>query len=310
MSGRRWIRIALAVGAALASLFDAKAATRPERLTIADPVAGAVEIGVWTPEGEEAGRPLVVISHGSGGDYLSHSDTAQALAGAGFVVAALTHSGDNWRDRSLVAAIWQRPRQLRLLVDYMTGTWPGRARIDAAKIGAFGFSAGGFTVLVAGGGRPDLGRVRDHCSAHPDFFDCRIASAAAPFLPLLPRVDWAHDSRIRALVVAAPALGYTFGQEGLAAVRAPVQLWSGDSDEILPHRFYAEPVREALAGRVDYRLVPGAGHFDFLAPCTTEAAVARPQLCTSLPGFDRSAFHDVLNGAVIAFFRDRLVRRD
>jgi len=310
MNKRRWLRIALAAGAALLSFFDAKATPRAERLTIVDPVSGPVEIGVWTPEGDEAKRPLIVISHGSGGDYLSHSDTAQALAGAGFVVAALTHSGDNWRDQSLVAAIWHRPRQLRLLVDYMTGEWPARSRIDADRIGAFGFSAGGFTVLVAAGGTPDLGRIRDHCTAHPGFFDCRIASAARPLLPLLSRIVWTHDSRIRALVVAAPALGYTFGREGLAAVRAPVQLWSGDSDEILPHSFYAEPVRDELPGRVEYRLVAGAGHFDFLAPCSAAAARARPHLCTSGPGFDRVAFHDSLNRDAVRFFQESLARRE
>ena len=31
--------------------------------------------------------------------------------------------------------------------------------------------------------------------------------------------------RIRAVVSAAPALGYAFGKEGLAKVRQPLQLW-------------------------------------------------------------------------------------
>jgi predicted dienelactone hydrolase len=42
----------------------------------------------------------VVISHGNGGDDLTHIDTAMALANAGYVVAALTHTGDNPRDQS------------------------------------------------------------------------------------------------------------------------------------------------------------------------------------------------------------------
>ena len=39
--------------------------------------------------------PLVVFSHGTAGWFGGHHDTAAALADAGFVVAAINHSGDN-----------------------------------------------------------------------------------------------------------------------------------------------------------------------------------------------------------------------
>ena len=64
----------------------------------------------------------------------------------GFVVAALSHNGDSWRDPSNPTAIWERPRQLKLLTDYMLGAWRDRGRIDANRVGAFGFSAGGLTM--------------------------------------------------------------------------------------------------------------------------------------------------------------------
>ena len=40
-----------------------------------------------------------------------------------------------------------RTRQLSVLIDYMTQAWEGRVGVDADRVGAFGFSAGGFTVL-------------------------------------------------------------------------------------------------------------------------------------------------------------------
>src|SRR6202041_1717486 len=40
-----------------------------------------------------AALPLVVISHGTGGSAAGHYDTALALADAGFVVVALSHTG-------------------------------------------------------------------------------------------------------------------------------------------------------------------------------------------------------------------------
>ncbi|HEX7946965.1 MAG TPA: dienelactone hydrolase, partial [Phenylobacterium sp.] len=54
------------------------------------------------PDAPVTGRahPLVVISHGTGGSLVDHYDTAIALAHAGFVVAAITHTGDTRGDRS------------------------------------------------------------------------------------------------------------------------------------------------------------------------------------------------------------------
>lgn len=46
--------------------------------------------------------PLVVLSHGRAGWVGLHHDTAAALADAGFVVAAINHSGDNAFDTSRV----------------------------------------------------------------------------------------------------------------------------------------------------------------------------------------------------------------
>lgn len=267
----------------------------------------AVEVGVWSPP-PVAGqrRPLIVISHGNGGDFRSHEATARALASAGFVVAALTHTGDNWRDQSRATDVALRPRQLGLLVDYMLTRWDGHEGLDPTRVGAFGFSAGGFTVLTAAGGRPDLSQVIPHCRDHPGFYDCRlIASADAMARPAAAQV-WSHDPRIRAVVAAAPALGFTFGRDGLAGVAQPVQLWRAGADQILPAPFYAEPVRDGLPTPPEYHVVEGAGHFDFLPPCSAQLAAAAPAICAPTPGFDRAAFHARFEQQVIAFFRRTL----
>ncbi|EIZ81170.1 dienelactone hydrolase [Novosphingobium sp. Rr 2-17] len=282
-----------------------------------------IEVGIWypasgTPSYQRLGlyaqdvvpnasvpaerHPLVVISHGTGGDFAGHVDTAVALARAGFIVAALTHPGDNWRDNSRATQIEGRPAALSAVITYMIRTWPGRAAIDPDRIGAFGFSAGGLTVLAAIGGRPDLSRLAGHCAQHPDFFDCALLKAqprseAAPW----PRL---RDARIKVAVIAAPALGFAFDRAGLSQVRVPVQLWRADDDHILPAPFYADAVRAALPTRPEFHSVPGAGHFDFLAPCADPASM--PQLCQSAPGFDRSAFHASFDAAVVKFFTAKL----
>lgn len=277
---------------------------RYERLTFEAASAEPIEIGIWSPDDDRIQLPLVVISHGTGGDFRSHIDTAEALARAGFVAAAVTHPGDKWRDSSQAFAVWRRPRHLRRAIDYVLQQWPGRRRVDSGRIGAFGFSAGGFTVLVAAGGVPDLTRIAGHCRANPRFFDCGIAPNAP--LQLARLISWSHEPRLRAIAVAAPALGFAFEPQGLRGVTLPVQLWRAEQDQVLPHPLYAEAVRRSLPAAPEYHVVPQAGHFDFLSPCHQEAAALRQQLCSSASGFDRAAFHERMNGELIRFFTRHL----
>jgi predicted dienelactone hydrolase len=319
------------LGAALAAVLtlsagQALAAVGFQHFTIPDPEGKPIEVGVWyptdaqaRPERLELGSqtvardapvkgehlPLVVMSHGHGGSYAGHVDTAIALARAGYVAAALTHTGDNWADMSMGTRIWERPRQLKVLTDYMVGDWRGHGHIDAGRIGAFGFSAGGFTVLVEAGGEPDLRKVEGHCRDHPQFETCQIVRSQP--LPYDLKVSWTHDRRIRAVVSAAPAIGFTFGREGLKSVRQPVQLWRAENDQVLPAPYYAEAVRDALPNEPEFHLVTDAGHYDFIQPCTAELAKAVPVICHNAPGFDRAAFHQAFNRQIVGFF-DRTLR--
>jgi predicted dienelactone hydrolase len=270
--------------------------------------ARATRVGSFTqnlaPGAALRGRdwPLVVTSHGSGSYFAGHADTALALAEAGFVVAAPTHPGDNFRDQSGAANLTARTRQFGAVVARLAGAWnPGA--VAPTRIGAFGFSAGGFTILAAAGGAPDLARIGSHCAAHPDFFDCRVISAGSPLvLPILTRAP----IRLGALVIAAQALGFTFGAGSLAGLTMPVQLWQASEDAILPAPLYVEPVRAALSPPPEFHLVERAGHFDFLAACTEGMARAVPAICVSAPGFDRSTFHARLNAEVVRFMREAL----
>ena len=83
-----------------------------------------------------------------------------------------------------------------------------------------------------------------------------------------------------------------------------MQLWLAEEDVILPHPRYAQTVRLALPKTPDYRVVyhvGHAGHFDFLAPCSVALANLAPVICQSDPGFDRVAFHQIFNAAVVDF---------
>jgi predicted dienelactone hydrolase len=253
------------------------------------------------------GLPLVLISHGNGGGPAGHADLAMALAAAGYVVAAPMHAGDNYLDQSALAtAGWlpERSRQLRLATDYMLGAWPGHDRIDASRVGAYGFSAGGFTVLTAVGARPDFSVIPGHCAQHPEIACQILAQAKSPMLQAGAAVAAPQpDPRIRAAVVAAPGFGFTMAGQALAQVRAPVQLWEADQDANVEYATNTRVVREGLDGRAEYHSVAGARHMSFLAPC---GLIGPPALCAESGKFDRMAFHASMNASVITFFNRHL----
>lgn len=284
-----------------ASLAGPSAAQAPQPVQFVDASGQTIEAAVWTPAAATpAPWPLVVISHGNGGGYTGHHDTAEALAKAGFVVAALNHPGDNYRDMSRSLRLTDRAPQVSALISYMVEDSAQAAAIDPDRIGAFGFSAGGFTVLSLAGGHSDPQAILDHCAAHPAFFVCTLIAPEGLDIP-----NWrpeAYDPRVKAIVAAAPGFGFAFSDESLRGVHIPVQLWQAAGDQVLPEPFHVEPVRDRLPGGADYHLVAGAGHLDFLAPCDPGMSAAAPDLCRSSPGFDRAGFKAEFNRAVVDFF--------
>jgi len=295
----------------------------------ADPDGKPLQIGIWYPSkamvqpvsigpttmnvamnGTAEGKalPLVVISHGHASSFLSHYDTAIALADAGFVVAAVSHAGDNYADQSRSMDVMDRPRQVSRVIDHMLSAWEGRALIDPARVGMYGYSAGGFTTLVNIGGVPDFTTVGPMCRQHPGDFVCQLiakggGNATSPAASANGR---AADFRIKAAVVAAPAIGFAFAPDGLRNVKVPVQLWSAENDLLVPQARYAEAVRRALPQAPEYHVVSGAGHYDFLVPCSNALASIAPFICTSAAGFDRAAFHAKFNVEVVGFFHRTL----
>lgn len=249
------------------------------------------------------GLPLVVMSHGNGGSALGHVDLAMALASAGYVVMAPTHAGDNFADPSRQgspALFSQRATQLRATVDYALGAWPDAGHVDATRIGAFGFSAGGFAVLTLAGARPDMALIAGHCRETPEFV-CEVLRATGSPLVEGPggAGEFPPEPRLRAAVVAAPGLGFTFARGGLEDVAIPVQVWSGDRDASVPYASNTGIVEQGLGSRAEPHRIAGASHVSFLAPC---GLVGPPAFCRDAGGFDREAAHEAMNASILGFF--------
>lgn len=245
--------------------------------------------------------PLVVLSHGTAGWFGGHHDTAAALADAGFVVAAINHSGDNGNDRSKsddLSVFGSRPADMVRLIDFLLQDWKDKAIVDSARIGLFGFSKGGYTGLALIGASPDFARVARGCKDDPVRFCEQLRSGETANPP--------QDARVGAAVIADPPSG-PFTRDNLAAIRIPVQFWRAEVGIGVLDPAATARIGRSLPGKPEIHSVP-AGHFAFLAPCSPQLAAAIPRICTDAPaGFDRTAFHREFNASVVRFFRDHLV---
>lgn len=323
--------ILLATAVVAYSMLTALGSARPVGFQIVQ-TSGAtsrpVAIGVWYPtdatprpttllpplvlnvakDGALAGKglPLIVISHGNMGGPGSHADLAMALAGAGYVVAAPMHTGDNYADQSAAGAASlysTRNKEVSATIDHMLKAFP---QIDPQRVGAFGFSAGGFTVLTNIGAQPDMRLIASHCTKKSEFI-CEVLKHDASPLLKADAADtggaFQHDARIKAAVVAAPGMGFTMVPDGLVKLGVPVQLWSGEADDKVPYASNAALLREVLGARAEFHSVPGAGHMSFMAPC---GLIGPPAVCADAGSFDRKAFHSTMNASVVGFFDKHL----
>ncbi len=258
--------------------------------------------------------PLIVMSHGTGGAAFSSAELAIDLAKAGFIVAAVEHSGDNYRDRSRSfskANFLSRPKQISAAIDFLTGSWHHKNLIDPARIGMFGHSAGGNTTLIIGGGVLNWEQVMGFCVTHPDDWGCKGGGSQSQNVqkPASNRADAdptpiaATDPRVKALVVVAPAVTHGFAPAGLAKLKLPVQLWVGGKDVIVPD---AGAVATLMPTKPEQHDIADAGHFSFFAPCSDMLRTIAPEICTDAKGFDRMLFQKKFTTAVVRFFRTHL----
>lgn len=268
---------------------------------------GPLEIPAKMDAAVEMGRhPLILLSHGNGGSMFSHHDTATFLAKRGYLVAAIEHPGDNFRDGSGLGTdrvLAGRSVQLIALLDHLLSRAGFSEAIDPHQVGVAGFSAGGYTALLTVGATPDFSRLKLYCARHPDSVLCsgrgdvRISSP-----PVVPK----SDARIRAAFAMSPVAAL-LDPASLSTISVPVEIYAAGNDSVLPVQDNARWVRDRLPAPVEYAEIAGADHFVFLTPCTPPMESAVPDLCLDRPGVDRHAIHETLNGDMFRFFQRRFM---
>lgn len=264
-------------------------------------------------------KPLVVISHGSGGSMLGHHDLATYLARHGFLVATLEHPKDNYRDVSgngKAPVMGGRPIQVSALISTLLKDPRWKDLIDEDRIGVAGFSNGGYTGLLLLGAVPRFDRLLDYCQRYPEDEDICSLVFSSPELALVKEglnalqrnyTKWGEpgDARVKSAFVMAPQ-SIVFDSTGLAAIDRPVFLYYSQNDLVLLPQENAARIAEMIMPLVDIKVIPGAGHYVFLAPCSPVLSGEVPNICTDPPGVDRTKVHAQINADALAFFRETL----
>jgi predicted dienelactone hydrolase len=274
--------------------------------------------------GSPAKFPLIVLSHGTGGSALQMAWLGTMLASHGYIAAAVNHPGNNAYDGYTPQGFstwWERARDLTTVIDRMLADPLFEARIDAGRIGAAGFSLGGYTMIEIAGGITDPAAFKAFCSSPradgickspPEFPDLveqynRLANSDPDFQQALAHAgDSYRDPRVRAVFAMAPALGPAFTAASLEKISIPVEIVAGANDQNVPITSSAQYFAAHIPG-AKLTIFPGdVGHYVFLDTCTDSARKSLPILCADAPGIDRNEIHMKASNLAVNFFAGNL----
>ena len=262
--------------------------------------------------------PLIVISHGLGGNDWNHHLLARRLVSKGFVVAAVRHPDDLKRvGRQAILVL--RPLELKAAIDHLLGDDLGKI-INSDSIGAFGFSQGGLTVLRAIGAEAEHQKLIEHCQTQGNVDEefCTGKSAGTwqrlgilwskltYDVPDFDPTQLVADERIKVTIVAAPVGAPV---TDLSSVNTPLWIMRPGADSVLKFPFHAEAIHKSLNIPHDYSVYEGVEHYAFLSPFPESIKTEVGLPANDPEGFDRAAFLAKTNEAIVNYFEQNLVRR-
>lgn len=241
---------------------------------IADSVVfiGALAVPDAPPASGE--HPLVVLSHGYGGNWGKQVWLASALAHQGYIVAAVNHPGTTSKDRSpqAAAALWQRPADLSRAIDAVLAQPKQFGAVAKNQIAAAGHSLGGWTVLEIAGARFDPDLFSRDCGAHPKLGGCigyqEMNPAGTPDGKARLAADLS-DKRVTAIVSLDLGLSRGMTNASLAALRVPVLVIAGGvPSEDMPAKLESADLAKRLpTASTRYVAISDANHFSFMSIC-------------------------------------------
>ena len=265
---------------------------------------------------------LIALSHGTGGSALQMAWLGTYLAARGNIVVAVNHPGNNavtgYTPQGFLEA-WERAKDISTVIDGMLADRRFGSKIDRERIGAAGFSLGGYTMLELAGATTDFEGLIGWCEQPehrascnppemPDLVDKFEAMKDHPDVrqSLHRAADSYRDPRIKAIFAIAPAIARAFHLESLKQIDIPVAIVAGSADSIVPPAENAQVIAGNIKGAQLTILPGGVGHYTFLAVGTDLGKSKMPQFFADNPGVDREAVHEQVAEMAAEFFGNEL----
>jgi predicted dienelactone hydrolase len=260
-----------------------------------------VQVGPAIAEGL---HPLVVISHGSGGNIDNLGWLAEGLALKGALVAGINHPGATSGDSSprRLPYVIDRTRDLAALIAALQADPSFGPSLAPGQVTALGFSLGGATVLAAGGARLDAEAFAAYCDRFGETAqDCSFMAKGGVDPHALPP-EWEADMTIPGVsrvIAVDPAFTYAMTDASLADLPRVQLITLGDA-ETGWQAVDIGPEGSNLASRLSdatRTVIAPAWHFSFLGLCTEDGpavleAEGEDPICDDPEGADRKAIHD------------------
>ncbi|MDV5354249.1 alpha/beta fold hydrolase [Enterobacter asburiae] len=264
-------------------------------------------------------HPLLLLSHGYGGNWRNLNWLAQRMAAQGYIVAAPDHPGTTTRNKAQQDAwqLWQRPRDLRRVMNDLIGDPAIAGQVDIRRIAAIGHSLGGWTVMELAGARFDAGRFQTDCKSHPVLAGCKLIPTLGINRPETSAslMESQREPLIKAVVSLDLGLARGFTPESLTRLSVPVLILSAqaDSDE-LPARLESGYLQHYIpAAKQQSQIVTGATHFSFMQLCKPGAkALIEAQdpgegiVCEDGGALSRADIHHRLSDTITVFLQQAL----
>ncbi|MBC07838.1 hypothetical protein [Thalassospira sp.] len=248
-------------------------------------------------------HPLILLSHGSGGNMDAIGWLSSELALRGAMVLAVNHPGSTSGDSSprRMAELGARAKDMKAALDQLLSHPEFEPYIDTDQISAAGFSLGGATVLNLAGLRFDRDAYRDYCQQFGTTVqDCAFLQKGGVHLDQLPAdlEAGSKDARISKFVAIEPGMTFAVNDDSLGDVD-PDLLFIRLGRE---HGWKAADVTETgsnLLGELDdpsYVVFAPANHLTFLGECNPGAAELLAEMdddpiCSDPEGTDRAQIH-------------------
>ena len=260
--------------------------------------------------------PLILLSHGTGGNRISQMWLACELVGHGYMVVSVDHFG-NTHDHKIpenFVRIWDRPLDITFVINHLLSDPKWSEAIDTNKIGMAGFSLGGYTAIALAGGELDYSLLKSFSETEEgknEFILPELGDVSKLITPAI--IDAGNqsfrdlkDERINAFVAMAPAIGQGFKHPNqFNEIDKPILIIGANDDTRTPTLTNARHYHHLIPDSKYHELKGHAGHYVFMNAARNALKKNAPLIFKDDESVNRQTLHQHVSNIVLHFFTSK-----